>query len=131
MKTFVAILKPINAIIFVAFTLTSCKKSPDEFYTITVRVLDWDSRTPISGARVYAGPFPYADSIITDPSGTGAFRFNKNNSPQVLQAYKNGYLPPGDFLLAPKSRTGQVPSGRDLPPPATGGNHKQPENAVH
>ncbi len=92
-------MKQILAIFFISATLASCKKSTtdDSHYTITGLVLDWDSKVPIAGAKVYAvtafPPFSI-DSAVTDANGKVSFTFLKTESSRRLYTEIPGYVSP-------------------------------------
>ena len=92
-------MKQILAIIFITATLASCKKSStdDSHYSITGLVLDWDSKAPIAGAKVYAvTPFPplAKDSAVTDANGRVSFTFLKTDPGRGLYTDIPGYVYP-------------------------------------
>ena len=51
-------MKKIVSVFVLTCILFGCKKSSteDEYYTINGIVIDYDSKLPIAGAKVYAGP---------------------------------------------------------------------------
>lgn len=92
-------MKQILTILFITATLASCKKSStdDSHYTITGLVLDWDSKAPIAGAKVYAVTSfpPFAmDSAVTDANGRVSFRYLKTESVRRLYTDIPGYVSP-------------------------------------
>lgn len=93
-------MKHIIALLFITATLASCKKSSsdDGYYTITGLVLDWDSKAPIAGAKVYAGTSFFTpatiDSAITDANGRVSFRYLKSEAGRGLYTDIPGYVYP-------------------------------------
>jgi hypothetical protein len=93
-------IKQILAILFITATLTSCKKSSsdDGYYTITGLVLDWDSKAPIAGAKVYVSAFSITpsliDSAISDVNGRVSFRYLKTEAGRGLYTDIPGYVYP-------------------------------------
>lgn len=91
-------MKQILAILLITATIISCKKSTDDYYTITCLVLDWDSKVPISGAKVYVLNIHVSigleDSAVTDPNGRVSFRYKKEGAYKTLFTDKGGYVIP-------------------------------------
>jgi hypothetical protein len=86
-------------ILFLAILFTACSKnsSDDNSPTISAMVIDFDSQTPIEGAKVFfkqdfQSPF---DSTITDVNGRASIAMPSLNPSLFLHIYarKNGLLP--------------------------------------
>jgi hypothetical protein len=98
-------MKQILTILFISATVASCKKSStdDGYYTITGLVLDWDSKAPIAGAKVFSESLftlPIAlDSAVSDASGRVIFKFLKSQTGPILYAIKPGYEYPFYSLI--------------------------------
>lgn len=93
-------------IFFFSLLLTSCKKSSendDGYYSVKGIVIDWDSKTPISGAKVYSGFFGYfsvpTDSAVSDANGQVNFMFKKEGNPKILVGAKWDYIPPTTYFM--------------------------------
>lgn len=102
---------------FLVIIIASCKKSSDDgYYTINGVVLDWDSKAPIAGAKVYSGRAfivlrTLIDSAISDVNGRVTFQYKTEDGFVYLSASKIGYLEPIYILLYPRnvvSRTDTV-----------------------
>lgn len=96
-------MKQILAFFLLITTLSSCKKSSSTtnsdsgYYTINGIVLDVDSRTPVAGAKVYAGAPPIlfpSDSAFSDAAGRVSFQVKKEGPVKTLYATKGNYLLP-------------------------------------
>lgn len=114
-------MKQLMTILVFATTLISCKKSSNStnidsgYYTITGIVLDIDNRTPIVGAKVYAGAPPIlspSDSAFSDAAGRVSFRVKKEGQVKTLYAVKDNYVLPhsifGFYVSAYVDRTDTV-----------------------
>ena len=103
-------MKLLFAILFFTAILTSCKKSSDDdYYTITGVVLDWDSKAPIAGAKVYAGVSFFTpalnDSAITDANGKVSFKYKWEDGGKALFLVKAGYINPSSIITMIRSNS--------------------------
>ncbi|OSZ80077.1 hypothetical protein CAP36_02095 [Chitinophagaceae bacterium IBVUCB2] len=77
--------------------LISCDKNEDDSYTINGVVLDWDLKTPIPGAKIYAATFSNGinafDSTLSDGGGKYNFVF-PDKTFRPASATKTGYQNP-------------------------------------
>lgn len=87
---------------FISSVFFSCKKNDSSAslvsYTITGVVLDADTYTPISNAKVYCSFLPLSSSLTFDSSfsdlqGKVSFKYEDDYMPRGLTGKKNGYLP--------------------------------------
>lgn len=92
-------MKQLIAILILSSILFGCNKpsEEDEYYTLTGLVLDFDSKAPISGAKVYAQALCIpnclpTDSAITDLAGKVSFRLKINGIFISLNSNKSNYL---------------------------------------
>jgi hypothetical protein len=96
-------MKQICATILFFSLFAGCKKSTpeDEYYNLTVLVLDYDARTPIANAKVFPanGLAGKVDSAFSDGNGKAFFRFKKDGSLKAKGAFKDNYLSPSIFYL--------------------------------
>lgn len=82
--------------------LISCTKSERQSsnYRVTALVLDWDSRVPLQGAKVYLAeqfiqfgvPWKIFDSATTDINGKASFTRSEAEYSQVYAINKPGYI---------------------------------------
>jgi len=110
-------MKKLLPLLALTIIIASCKKSDDEYYTISGLVLDMDAKTPITSAKVYAGNSFYlpSDSAVTDVNGRVSFRFRKDGTLVQMRPAKDNYVRPFLFILqqpANKNRTDTVYLGR-------------------
>lgn len=93
-------MKLLFAIFIIIAVLAGCKKSngADGYYTITGLLLDWDSKAPIGGAKVYAETqypaLPARDSAVTDGNGKASFKYLKRDAGRGLYTIIPGYVYP-------------------------------------
>lgn len=77
--------------------IVACDKNEDESYTTNGIVLDWDLKTPVPGAKIYATTFSNGvstvDSVISDGDGKYSFVF-PDNIFRPASATKAGYQNP-------------------------------------
>lgn len=95
-------MKQILSVLILTVALFSCKKSTNNnIYTVTGIVLDYDNRTTIAGAKVFAfggSPLTPFDSAISNGEGRVSFSINKSNTANILLSpQKNGYFIPGIY----------------------------------
>lgn len=98
-------MKKIITLLILAGVLYGCKKSSDEddYYTVTGIVLDFHTKVPVAGAKVYEQAFCTVncfptDSAITDIAGMVSFRHKKDGIHIPLRSTKSNYL-----SLAPRN----------------------------
>jgi hypothetical protein len=101
-------MKQILTLFVLTAFLFGCKKSSteDEYYTLNGIVLDYDSRLPIAGAKVYAGPLCIggcaSDSAVSDAAGRVSFRvMNTAGITILLSASKDNYVKPPIYFFVP------------------------------
>lgn len=100
-------------ILLLLVSFISCKKSSDDGnYTITVLVLDYDTKTPIPGATalaktIYSSSEPW-DSLITDVNGRAVFRYKVTGNRKMTYSLKNGYLNPNIIVQNSLSETNRI-----------------------
>jgi len=106
-------------LVLIVAILAGCKKSSndDGYYTVNGIVIDYDSKTPIAGAKVRVGFFPFVvtDSAISDANGRVAFRFKKEGEFKPLTVTKDNYLTPfgfGGFYASYNDRTDTLRAAR-------------------
>ena len=94
-------MKKIIAILLLCAFFYGCKKeneSEEENYTLTGIVRDFDSNTPIPGAKVYVKEYDYfgkiVDSALTDANGMVSITRPKLGGFTFLYPRKNNYLDP-------------------------------------
>jgi hypothetical protein len=98
-------MKALLTILILSCILFSCNKTSgeDDDYTITGVVLDFDSHTTISNAKVYVkrfGTIMYLDSAISDANGKVLFNLKKDAGHKTLYPTKAGYLNPVYLYLS-------------------------------
>ncbi|MBL7700961.1 MAG: hypothetical protein JNM14_01820 [Ferruginibacter sp.] len=98
-------MKQLITLVFISCVLFSCKKSSgeDEYYTVTGIVLDFDSHTPISDAKVYVKVFTtitVLDSAVSDANGKVSFRFKNDGRHMTLHPAKPALLNPVYLYLS-------------------------------
>lgn len=100
-------MKKIVSVFVLTCILFGCKKSSteDEYYTISGIVIDYDSKLPIAGAKVYAGPLCIGgcttDSAISDAAGKVSFHVRNTGVTILLSASKDNYVRPPIYFLFP------------------------------
>lgn len=112
-------MKQILILLLLPCILFSCKKSSEEeeYYTIKGLVLDYDSKLPVVGAKVYQHEFccrpnGFIDSAVSDANGMVAFSCKNKGDYKVLFPAKDNYLHPFKYMnnqiLAHISRTDTI-----------------------
>jgi hypothetical protein len=112
-------MKKIVSIFVLTCILSGCKKSTneDENYTLKGIVIDFDSKQPVVGAKVFQYEFccaqqGYKDSAVSDANGMVSFNCKKEGDYKILTATKDNYLRPQKYVyyqvLAHISRTDTV-----------------------
>jgi hypothetical protein len=95
-------MKTILSAVILILTFSSCKKadSPASLVSYTIKgiVLDGDTYTPISNAKVYCSFLPFTSALILDSSfsdlqGKVSFKYENDFVPKGLTGSKSGYLP--------------------------------------
>lgn len=93
-------MKKLITLLFLSCILFSCNKpsDEDEYYTVSGKVLDFDSNVPIAGAKVYVKEAvllgTVVDSTVSDANGMFLFTLRNDGSHVVIYPQKAGYLNP-------------------------------------
>lgn len=98
-------MKKLIILLFLSCILFSCTKpaDEDEYYTVTGIVLDFDSHSTISNAKVYVkgvSAINVLDSAVSDANGKVSFRFKKTGGHMTLHPDKPGLLKPVYLYLS-------------------------------
>ena len=101
-------MKQIITLLLLSGIFISCNKSTkeDEDYTITATIIDFDTNTPVAGAKVTVkeSASPYfvtaIDSAISDANGRVSFTYRKDGQYKFLNQSKANYLNPMIWRLA-------------------------------
>ena len=91
-------MKKIFAALLFFFLFVGCKKSTskDEYFNLSILVLDFDAKTPIANAKVYPTSIRGAgtDSAFSDANGKVSFRIRIESTTIIPFAVKDNYVIP-------------------------------------
>ncbi len=113
------LMKQLITLLIFSCIFLSCKKSTneEEYYTLKGLVLDFDSKQPIVGAKVFqyefcCRPEPPVDSAVSDANGMVSFNCKSEGDYKTLMPAKDNYLHPLKYMsnqiLAHISRTDTI-----------------------
>ena len=82
-------------LILIAVLFITCKKGTDNNAVVNIAVFDWDTKTPIPGAKVYSHDgtlitLPPDDSVVTNSNGLASVP-TSTGAIQTVSAEKPGY----------------------------------------